>query len=109
MPVPPTSAPIALFSCAFTGLCPSSTKTGLNRRLHLAAALSSCASTRGSAVMRNCSALRLRLAPDGGFAKLFLSASISQQVWASGEQYVWPEVPRRTGSSSGFGDLMSEL
>ena len=46
MSAPPTSAPIALFSCAFTGLCPSSTKTGLNRRLHLAAALSSCASTR---------------------------------------------------------------
>jgi hypothetical protein len=25
------------------------------------------------------------------------------------EQYVWPEVSRRTGRSSGFGDLMGEL
>ena len=39
-----------------------------------------------SAVMRNCSALRLRLAPDGGFAQLFLTACISQQALASGEQ-----------------------
>ena len=62
-----------------------------------------------SAVMRNCSALRLRLAPDGGFAQLFLSACISQQVWASGEQYVWPKVSRRTGSSSWFADLTGEL
>ena len=61
-----------------------------------------------SAVMRNCSALRLRLAPDGGFAQLFLTACISQQALASGEQYVWPEVSRRTGSSSRFGDLMGE-
>ena len=38
MAAPPTSAPIALFSCAFTVLCPASTKTGLNRRLHSAAA-----------------------------------------------------------------------
>ena len=61
-----------------------------------------------SAVMRNCSALWLRLAPDGGFAQLFLTACISQQALASGEQYVWPEVSRRTGSSSRFGDLMGE-
>jgi hypothetical protein len=61
------------------------------------------------AVMRNSRALRLRLVPDGGFDQ---HRNISRELaWdiSAGEQYVWPEVPRRTGSPSGFGDLMGEL
>ena len=67
-----------------------------------------CASTRAALLCAGGSALRLRLPPDVALAQLFLAACISQQALASGEQYVWPEVSRRTGSSSRFGDLMGE-
>jgi hypothetical protein len=68
-----------------------------------------CASTRDALLCASALALRLRLIPDVGLAQLFLAVSINQAAWASGEQYVWPEVPGRTGSPSGFGDLMGEL
>jgi hypothetical protein len=61
------------------------------------------------AVMRNSRALRLRLLPDAGFVQISVTGSTNQNAQASGEQYVWPEVSRRTGSSSGFADLMGEL
>ena len=53
--------------------------------------------------------LRLRLVPDGGFDQ---HKNISRELaWdiSAAEQYVWPEVSRRTGSPSGFDDLMVEL
>jgi hypothetical protein len=53
--------------------------------------------------------LRLRLLPDAGFVQISVTGSTNQNAQASGEQYVWPEASRRTGSSSGFGALMGEL
>jgi hypothetical protein len=67
-----------------------------------------CASTRDALLCASALALRLRLPPDDALAQLFLAACICQLALASGEQYVWPEVSRRTGSSSRFGDLMGE-